>query len=80
MDRVLQVTTGNRTNNHEQAVVECTHIHKADDDEKRDKVGEAVAKHQLHVSIMGRAYVKNATTRMIQRQMYRQRRLSSILR
>lgn len=61
MDRVLQVTTGNRTNNHEQAVVECTHIHKADDDEDQDEVGEAVSEYQLHVNIVGSAYVKDAT-------------------
>lgn len=61
MDRVLQVTTGNRTNDHEQAVVECTHIHKADDDEDQDEVGEAVSEYQLHVSIVGSAYVKDAT-------------------
>ena len=61
MDRVLHVTTGNRTNNHKQAVVECTHIHKADDDEDQDEVGEAVSEYQLHVSIVGRAYVKDAT-------------------
>lgn len=61
MDRVLHVTTDNRTNNHEQAVVECTHIHKADDDEDQDEVGEAVSEYQLHVNIVGSAYVKDAT-------------------